>query len=124
MNLREKLVHIYSNEFQKENYDSKMYDEMNKYFSAITGDIILDKMTMAHQHGYLGFHLIEGHWPIRLLEKKVCELFICRDCPFQFKYCDTHQKMSIFINPYKIGLRPVQFSIDENGDKIADFCYE
>jgi hypothetical protein len=124
MDLKNKLTTIYKNEFNEENYIPTIIENLNEYCPYMTKNIFLNHLINTHQHGYLGFHLIKGKWPIKLLEEKIKRILNSDQNYFMFKYCEDHDYMCIYIDPYTLDITPYQCSIDTNGNKLTDFCFD
>ena len=122
--LKEELIDIYCNEFNKHNYYPNLWIELDEKLKHITKKNIIDGIRLTHQNGFLGFHLVKGKYPEKLFVLKIEKILGEKNNYFQYQYCEYHGWTSIFINPYNIGLNAINYNYDENGKKVIDLCYD
>lgn len=118
------LRSIYLEDFDRKRYLSTREVEFNKKIPPFTKTEILENLKKAFQHGYLGYHMLKDWWPIDLLKTKTREVMGELVEGLGFRYCRAHNKMIVYIDPFKIGELPKQYSWEEKGEKFADFCFD
>lgn len=126
---KEVFKDIYFNEFNKENYlqhrRKKLEESIKNLNWKVNKDTILEKLKICYNHGYCGFHFIDGYHPPETIVKFTSELF---DNTYYIStyYCEKHDKMCLNINPHALQIceKDFQFNFSEKNTKIVDFCYD
>lgn len=129
--LRNRVFEIYHNEFNHEKYleysKQKLFRTISSLPWEVTERSILKKLKESHRKGFLGFHFIDGQWPVRVINNYLMSLYDGQNDNYILsRYCEPHDKMCIYINFRKLDIldKDRKYSYIENGNKYGDYCYE
>ena len=103
--LKEELINIYCNEFNKHNYYPKLSKELDEKLKHITKETMVQLL--------IDIISEEGNEIKHFFNKEEIENSV------ESTFFEINK-----INPYNIGLNAINYNYDENGKKVIDLCYD